>query len=110
MEVIQSTQNDVLILSLKGRLDASTSTKFEEKMLGHINDGKNKVLLDFNELDYISSAGLRVLIMSAKKLKTSEGIFVLASLKEQIKEVFDIAGFTAIFTICDSVEEGLTKF
>ncbi len=110
MEITQTVQNDILILNIKGRLDANTSLQFEEKMIGLINDGNHKILLDLKELDYISSAGLRVLILSAKKLKTAEGIFVLASLKEQIKEIFDIAGFTAIFSISNSVEEAISKF
>ena len=67
------------------------------------------MLIDFKSLDYISSAGLRVLIMVAKKLKAAQGSLVLCNLDEKIYEVFNVSGFTAIFDICTTQEEALDK-
>lgn len=61
-------------------------------------------------MDYISSAGLRVLLMAAKKTAKLKGKVVLAALCANVKEVFDIAGFTSIFTITDTQEEAIRVF
>ena len=65
-------------------------------------------VIDFAGLDYISSAGLRVILATTKKLKEKEGKLLLSSLKDIVKEVFEISGFTAIIPIYDSVETALT--
>lgn len=100
MEISESAQGQVVILSLKGRLDAATSTLLEEKLLDLINSkNERRIVIDFQQLDYISSAGLRVLLMAAKILKSENGKLVLASLKEHLKEIFKITGFHGIFPI-----------
>lgn len=110
MEITESKREDILILRLRGRLDASTSSKFEEKLLTSIDGGEKKFIIDFSQLDYISSSGLRVLLMAAKRLRGSGGEIVLSSLKDQIKEIFDIAGFSSIFPIFYSQEEAISAF
>lgn len=75
-----------------------------------LSAGKKCFILDFNRLDYISSAGLKVLLMAAKKTSGIGGKLALSSLKEHVKEVFDIAGFTAIFPICSTREDATRLF
>jgi anti-sigma B factor antagonist len=110
MEISEQKRGSVVLLSLTGRLDAGTSGRLEEKLLALINGGERHFVLDFLHLDYISSAGLRVLLMAAKKLKGLNGGIVLASLKDQIREVFDIAGFSAIFPIYDQQDAAVGSF
>ena len=111
MEITETKQEQVVILSLKGRLDASTSKLLEEKFLDLINNNhEHRIVMDFQQLDYISSAGLRVLLMAAKILKPENGKLVLASLKEHLKEIFEITGFQGIFTIFNNKEEALKNF
>ena len=110
MEVVEKKQNGICILGLLGRLDSNTSPDFEEKIFGVIEDGTRSVIVDFESLDYISSAGLRVLLKAAKELKRSEGKIVLCSMKEYIKEVFEIAGFVSLFPIVSSVGDAIKKF
>lgn len=108
-QINEKKLGNVLVLGLEGRLDASTSSTMEKQLLGFINDGKTKVVLDFSSLDYISSAGLRVLLMAAKKSKSLGGKVVLACLKSHVREVFDIAGFSSIFSIFSTQEDAVSS-
>ena len=111
MDISETKQGQAVILSLKGRLDAGTSKLLEEKLLDLINSkNERRIVMDFQQLDYISSAGLRVLLMAAKILKPENGSLVLASLKEHLKEIFEITGFRGIFQIFNNKEEALKKF
>ena len=110
MEVVEKKQNGICILGLLGRLDSNTSPEFEKKIFGVIEDGTRNVIVDFESLDYISSAGLRVLLKAAKLLKRSDGKIVLCSMKEYIKEVFEIAGFVSLFPIVSSVGDAIKQF
>ncbi|MCF8266679.1 MAG: STAS domain-containing protein [Ignavibacteriales bacterium] len=107
MNVSEERQDSHYILSLAGRLDASTSNAFEEKFLSLIDEGETNILLNFSQLDYISSSGLRVLLLGAKKIKTKSGKISLCNLKSHIMEVFEIAGFLPLFKIYDSLDEAL---
>jgi anti-sigma B factor antagonist len=107
LEVTHQKTNDIVILKVSGKLDSNTSPEFEAKLFSFINEGEKKILVDCERLDYISSAGLRVLLFAAKKLKPSGGIVALASLKEHIKEVFEISGFNSIFNIYNSSDEAV---
>ncbi len=110
MQITSEKIGDALVIALTGRLDANTSTEFQEQILTKIDAGDNILAVDFSQVDYISSAGLRVLLMAVKKIKTSAGKMALFALKASIKEVFEIAGFTAIFQIFQSQDEALASF
>lgn len=110
MEIVQKKNGDITVIQIIGKLDSNTSAEFEKQILALINSGENKFLIDGSKLDYISSAGLRVLLFSAKKLKASGGKIILSSLKDHIREVFDIAGFSAIFPIFETAETAEQNF
>lgn len=99
MKVEQKKAGRVLVLAPEGRLDSSTAKAFEESIVGCIDSGESQVVVDFQRLDYISSAGLRVILMAAKKLKGQGGRIALSSLNQNIREVFDISGFSSILDI-----------
>lgn len=109
MEVVKSKQGEVLVVDLNGRLDANTADGFEQQIIPDIEEGESKVLVDFSQLDYISSAGLRVLLMAARKLQDSNGKIALCSLKKNIQTVFDLAGFSTIFQIYPVAAEALQE-
>ena len=96
MEIIEKKQNEISIFKLAGRLDSNTSPEFETKLFDAIEKGSKNVIVDFEDLDYISSAGLRVILKATKTLKGSEGTFMLCSMKDYVKEVFEISGFEFI--------------
>lgn len=107
MEITEERRNGLVILSVQGRLDASNAGVLESKFLTLIAGGDRRFVLDGARLDYISSAGLRVLLVARKRLGPSDGVIVLCALKEQIKEIFDIAGFSSIFSIYGTQDEAL---
>lgn len=110
MEVSQKKQDDIAVFSISGSLDSNTAPGFEEKLMNAIGEGQNKIVVDFKDLDYISSAGLRVLNKATKKLKHSDGKIVLCSMQDYIKEVFEIAGFDYFITIVPGLEDAYGKF
>jgi anti-anti-sigma factor len=105
MEITETKKDGVVILGVSGRLDASNAATLEEKLLALIAAGNTRLVVDGSRLDYISSAGLRVLLIAAKRLTPTGGKITLSALKDQIKEVFDIAGFSSIFSIYRTQDE-----
>jgi anti-anti-sigma factor len=93
----------------KGRLDSSACPAFEAEVVSCLNAGNQRVLFDFSDLDYISSAGLRVVLMAAKRLKETGGRMVLCSLNDMIKEVFEVSGFDRILDIEPDAESARTR-
>jgi len=110
MEITQTQQGNTLVFAPSGRLDAETSELFEHQLLAAIAAGPRQILLDFSKLDYISSAGLRVLLLAARKLQEGNGQMALCALKPALKTVFDIAGFSTIFSIFASPEEAMNAW
>ena len=110
MQISVKTTNNVQILSFEGRLDTRTSPDAQKQMTQLIEQGENRFLVNFEKLDYISSAGLRVLLAAAKQLKGIDGELRICSLNEVVGEVFDISGFTTIFKVFGSESEALDGF
>ena len=110
MEISTSESGDVRVLSFQGNLDTNTSPDAESEINGLIDGGAQKLLVNFEKLDYISSAGLRVLLATAKKLKASGGDLKICCLNQTVQEVFDISGFATILSVTSSEEEALGAF
>jgi anti-anti-sigma factor len=110
VNIKEEKKDKATVLIIEGRLDSTTSGELEKKLLTIMDAGEKNIVVDFTNMDYISSAGLRVLLMAAKKTAKVEGNVVLAALSSNVKEVFDIAGFTSIFTICTSAEKAIKEF
>ena len=109
MDIATRTQRDVTIVAFRGSLDSKTSPRAQQALDGILADGTRKLLIDFTALDYISSAGLRVLLGTAKRLGGAGGALRLFGLNETVREVFDISGFSRIFAVfateADALEE-----
>jgi anti-anti-sigma factor len=106
MQISTRTSNDIHIVAITGSLDSTTSPE-AQKSLDAVLAGAKKVALDFSELDYISSAGLRVLLGAAKQLRASGGKLGMFGLNQSVKEVFEISGFASILPIYPSEAEAL---
>jgi len=109
VDITEDRKAGVIILGVMGRLDTTTSKSFEERILATIDAGEKQIVIDFSQLDYISSSGLRVLILAAKRLSSVSGKIVLCCLKDYIMQVFEIAGFSSIFSIYNSQEEAINN-
>lgn len=102
MNITEHMQGDIVLLSLSGRLDANTSGSLEAAFAKLTQQGKGKFVFDLQGLDYVSSAGLRSLLSAAKMIKVIQGKLALARMNEHVKEVFDMSGFSAIFSIYET--------
>ena len=107
MEIETEKGKNRIIVSVTGRIDAVTAPEFEKALLKQIVQGENKFLLNFNGLDYISSAGLRSILAAAQQLKPKGGNIIFAGLKGPVKEVFQISGFATMFKIFENWEDAL---
>ena len=97
MDIIKNVEAGMLQLQLKGRLDTITAPQLEEEVVKSL-DGVKEFVLDFTDLEYISSAGLRVLLLAQKKMN-KQGSMVLKNVNDDIKGIFDITGFSSILDI-----------
>ena len=99
MELTEDKEGGVTVLALGGRLDAGSAAGVEQRVLALIDGGADRLVFDCETLDYISSAGLRILLMAAKRLAPPRGKLALAALKPQVRDVLEIAGFANLFAI-----------
>ena len=97
MEIIKNQEGNTLTVSVEGRLDTMTAPSFESELSGSIKD-ITSLVLDFSKLEYVSSAGLRV-ILSAQKTMNTQGEMKITNVNEEIMDVFEITGFADILTI-----------
>ena len=107
MKITRNKKDGTMHLSIAGRLDAVTAVEADNDFNKIIAEGHNNLLIDLNELDYISSAGLRVLLVVAKRIQQNNGKVVLCSLTTNVKEVFEISGFSSIFNIFPTSDEAI---
>lgn len=107
LEIRESTEAEILVLELVGRLDTKTSGVLEKSVATHLAAGQRRFILDLAGMEYVSSAGLRIFLMLAKKVSGGKGSLALCGLSPQVKEVFDIAGFTRLFTLAATRAEAL---
>jgi anti-sigma B factor antagonist len=98
MEIKVETFGEASVLVPVARVDSATAKAFEAKVLQVVNSGAPRIILDFSELDYISSAGLRVVLVGAKMTRAPRK-FVLCGMKPHIREIFDVSGFAKILSI-----------
>ncbi len=99
MEFAQEQVGEVAIVKLAGRLDSSAAPPAEESFAKMLGGGTPRLAIDLSRLDYISSAGLRVLLVVAKKVQQANGKMVLFGLLPNVREVFAVSGFDKIFAI-----------
>ena len=107
IDISEDRKADTVVLALSGKLDATTAKTFEERILTRIDSGDPRFVIDLAQLEYISSAGLRVFLLAAKRLAGTERKMVLCSLQEHVRQVFDLAGFSSILSIYGSRDDAL---
>lgn len=104
MDITKDTLAGAPLLRPVGKIDTTTAAAFETAIGEVLADGPKQLAIDFTGVSYISSAGLRVMLMAAKKMKPAGGAIVLFGMSDQIREVFQISGFAAMFTIAATAE------
>ena len=97
LNITNTKTGSELVFSLEGRLDTTTAPQLEDAVKSNV-DGVEKLTFDMAALEYISSAGLRVLL-SAQKIMNKQGEMVIKNASDEVKEIFDVTGFSDILTI-----------
>ena len=110
MEIQSRDVKDVKIVDLVGDLDTNTASQCETYLKKVIDDGAKKVLLNLEKLDFMSSAGLRVSLVTGKLLKSVGGSLRVCNLNETIQEIFEMSGFITILNVTKTEQEALDSF
>lgn len=100
----------VFTVSIEGNVDTNSAPDVKSGLDELINSGANKIVIDLTAMDYISSAGLRVLLLVGKQLKGTAGELRLSGMNESVRDVFDISGFSSIFNIFGTAAEAQEGF
>jgi len=109
MEISVRKEKNISVVSVTGRMDAVTAPEFEKNLSELMSKGEKKFLVNLAGLEYISSAGLRSILVIAKRSKAGQGEVIFSGLRGPVEEVFKISGFHSIFKIFDSEEAALNQ-
>lgn len=107
MELIDSTDGAVAIISVKGRFDSVTAPTLDASLSGKLAAPGRRLLVDLTQLEYISSAGFRILLLAAKRADQNGGEIALCGVAGKVRQLFDLGGFLDLFRICNTREEAL---
>lgn len=99
MQITSKDEGDTKVVMLNGKLDTNSTPTAEAEVNKLMDEGANKMLVNFEQISYISSSGLRFLLATAKRLKASGGELKVCSLNEMATEVFELSGFSAIIGV-----------
>jgi anti-sigma B factor antagonist len=110
MELMMDEIGDVTVVRISGKLDTLTSIDVQDKLTKIIDDGAKNILIDCEKLDFISSYGLRLLLLGTQQVKRVSGQLRVCSLNAMVREVFDVSGFTEIIPVSHSQAEALEQF
>ena len=110
LDLHSEIDDGILVLSPTGRIDGATAKEYEEALIERISDGHSKILMNCEAVEYISSAGLRVLLMASKRAGDAAGKLVLCAVRDPVHDVFKYSGFAEIIPIHGDREAALESF
>jgi anti-sigma B factor antagonist len=109
MDISFAEKDDWTIVCVGGRMDTVSAPEFESKIQERIARGVKRLVVDLSGLEYISSAGLRCILVAGKGASATGGQLCCCGLKGVVKKVFDVSGFTTLFPVYDSLEDALIQ-
>lgn len=107
MDLTQQKVGENIILQVKGRIDSSTSPELNKCLMAILDVPKVRLVIDLGQLEYISSAGFRILLLTARRAQEKESRLVLCGLSAKVRQFFDLGGFLDLFTITASRDDGI---
>lgn len=107
MDLKEEHVGGVTVVQVKGRLDSTTSPILGERLTAVLEAARSRVVVDFSQLDYISSAGFRVLLQAAKRADENAAKLVLCGVSGKARQLFDLGGFLDLFSITATRDEGI---
>ena len=109
MEVFINTSENIVIITVEGSIDSKTAGDLQSQILGKVSE-TNNVLLDLSKVDFVSSAGLRMLLMIYRQIKSKNGKVILVGVSDEIRDVMSMTGFINFFSITDTIDSALNSF
>ncbi len=109
MKVDMNRHGGWSVIKIEGRMDTISAPDFEKQAQDWIGQGEHRMVVDLSDLEYISSAGLRALLVAAKAAKASGGQLRCCSLKGVVKKVFDVSGFSSMLPVYESLDAALSR-
>jgi anti-sigma B factor antagonist len=109
LEIVVNEENDVVVIKLVGNLDTNTAPEAEQTINQWLEKESKKMVINLQESKYVSSAGLRVFLATAKKMTAAGGAVKFCSPNDVVKEILDISGFTSILDVKESLEEAMNE-
>jgi len=107
MEISEERQGEIVVLTPAGRINNDTSQEFQTRLLASVGSAAATVLIDFSRVEYISSAGLRALMMASKQSKATNGRLAVAGLTPMVKEIFSISRFSLVVQVFETTAEAI---
>jgi len=107
MNIGQSKENNALVLTPEGKLDSYSANSFETSVCKSIDNGENSIIMDFSKVYYMSSAGLRTLLIIANRMKDANGTISIFNVSGKVSKVISISGFDKIINVFSSKSEAL---
>jgi anti-anti-sigma factor len=109
MDLSEERMDQVTALSVKGRIDSTTALQFGQKLESAVAVPSGRLVVDLRDLDYISSAGFRVLLVAAKRADETGSRLVLCGLSPKVRQLFDVGGFLDLFAITATRDEAIAS-
>ncbi len=110
IDLQQETRGGIVIIRLQGRLDAITSPPAFDALTKSIEEGNRQLLLNFSGVDYLSSAGMRILMALHKRLKTAQGKLIISAVNPPVMDILKMSGFNQLLQIATTDEEAIAQF
>jgi anti-anti-sigma factor len=107
LSITDEMRGPAVVVRLVGQLDTLTAKPFESHLAAHIGQGQKRIIVDLAEVNYVSSYGLRVFLLTAKQLRSDRRAFTLCRLTPDVKKIFKISGFDKILTISETLEDAV---
>lgn len=108
MQLRKTENSQATIFHISGRLDSSSTPELEHCVLNSLEKTSKNFIFDFSELEYINSAGLRILVMSYQRLQPLGRQVMVCGVKDYIAEIFDISGYNRVFLMCRDVDQAIS--
>jgi anti-anti-sigma factor len=102
MQIAEARVDGIVAVAPAGRIDTTTAPALEQHLIGLLTGGERRIVVDFSGVDYISSAGLRVMLVLARRMRDANGQLGLCAMGDAVRQVFQLAGFLPLFTIRES--------
>ena len=109
MKVTTNLLGDTVVAAVTGRVDSSNATRLNQELSAIVDGGSSRVVVDCDGLEYISSAGLRALLLTIKRTKAEGGGLAMCQVSDHIREVLEVSGFTRLTMVCDTADEAAAK-